>query len=363
MAPSRSADNSSLGSDSSSSDESLEVGETTENDNGLMMDVDEDEGAIGDYNLTVSGKLNPIAMPSTDYLQQTDAEKDNNYDGDNKNSDVDNEMTDYAPWEHSSDSQRPTKRNRAKKTNSRKAKRGIRVPDENSEHAWSTSTFKNKVGIAGMEAFLRRPEFGVDVDAEFPSTGLPDKPYRDIDGTQIGRGAAMAHKCHYLHQTLIDAKAEDDFRQASVNQLIRESRIYHPPELAARDTHQTTLARTHLQSIRHHATVQVNAAFDNNHQPTAQLSELELDSDGQPLISAAVQHLIYSVVVTQIRGNRLRNLHVSEAGDQRFQIPADYAELRARLKYELQSTLRLEEDVDREATARKLLMQEFPQQL
>lgn len=328
-----------------------------------MMDVDEDEGAIGDYNLTVSGKLNPIAA-STDYLQQTDAEKDNNYVGDNPDiMDADIEMADYAPMEHSSDSQRPTKRNRVKKMNSRKAKRGIRVPDENSDHAWSTSTFKNKVGIVGMEAFLRRPEFGVDVDTEFPTKGLPDKPFRDIDGTQIGRGAAMAYKCHDLHQSLIDVKAEDDFRQASVNQLIRESRIYHPPELAALDTHQTTLARTHLQSIRHKATVQVNAAFDNNQQPTAQLSELELDSDGQPLISAATQHLIYSVVVTQIRGNRLRNLHVSEAGDQRFQIPADYAELRARLKHELQSILRLEEDVDRQATARKLLMQEFPQQL
>ncbi|KAL1593228.1 hypothetical protein SLS60_010836 [Paraconiothyrium brasiliense] len=332
--------------------------------NDSAMDVDGDRGAIGDYDLTGSGEKTSDCgrhgLPAA-----TNAERGNNSDAGNGNeSGTDAEMGDYAPIEHSSDSQRPTKQNTASKMKTKKAnRRGNRMPDENSDKAWSVLTFTNKVGIAGMEAFLRRPEFGVDVDAEFPPKALPDRPFRDKNGTPTSRGVAMALKCRDLHKSLIDAKAEDDSRQATVDQLIQESRVYHASELAGLDTQQTALARIHLQTIRNQATAEVNAAFGNNEQPAAQLSGLALGSDGRPLISAAVQHLVYSVVVTQIRGNRLRTIHVSEAGDQRFQIAADYAQLRSRLKYELQGTLRLEEGVDREATARKLLMQEFPQQL
>ena len=279
-------------------------------------------------------------------------------------------MIEDAPEEESSDySERPARRKKSKKTATRKRKKETKsVPDENSKSAYSITTYTNKVGIAGMEAFLRRPEFGVDIDAEFPPPRSSSaKTYYDDDGTQIGRGEAMAHRCQQLHQILINAqkavRAEEASRQAEADRVIRGDRSNLPPEAMMPDSHQTLLARIDLQTIRDQASLEINAAYTNNQEPAAELAEPLLGSNNQPLISAAVQRLVYRVVHAQIRGNRLRALHVSETGDQRFQIPAEYEELRARLRYELQGALPLEQDVDRAATAQRLVVQEFPSQL
>jgi hypothetical protein len=244
------------------------------------------------------------------------------------------------------------------------------MPDEKSKKASSMSTFKNKLGIAGMESFLRRPEFGLDVDNEFPLKGKTDKTFYGSSNNPISRADALAYKCHDLHQILIDATtarlAEEASRDEKAKQLMGGVRLDLGGDgtwAMASDTHQTMLARIDLQTIRDRALIQINAAYDNNVEPAAELAEIESGSDNQPLISAAVQNLVYKAVDAQIRYNKLRTLHVSESGDRRFQIPAEYAQLRAKLNYELQNALRLEDNVDGTVVAQMLVVQEFPPQL
>lgn len=228
------------------------------------------------------------------------------------------------------------------------------------------TTFKNKLGVPSMEAFLSRPEFEVDVATEFPNKGTVDTTFYDNDNNPISRAKALAYKCHELHQILIEAyktaMVEEASREAAATRVIDGHR-YDLPDNMVPDTPQTRLARIDLQNIRDRASIQINAAHDNNIEPATELDQPELGSSNQPLISAAAQSLIYKVVDAQIRGNRLRTLHISDCGDHRFQIPVEHGQLRYRLKGELQDTLPLAEEVDRAAIATKLVTQEFPPQL
>ncbi|KAF2451655.1 hypothetical protein P171DRAFT_438349 [Karstenula rhodostoma CBS 690.94] len=330
----------------SSSDESSETQEPGEDAHSatatdLAMDFDEHDVAVGEDNANQIGNSSPL--------------------------DIANNVSDYASGEDSSDSQRRASRKKAKKAAKKKPKKkSLFIADEKSNTAYSMTTFKNKVGIAGMEAFLSRPEFGVDVATEFPLRGTTDKKFYDSDNNPISRAEALAYKCHELHQILIDAyktaMAEEASRKTAAQRVFSGHR-YDLPDALEPDTHQTMLARIDLQTIRDRASVQINAAYGNNLVPAPELTEPELGSDNQPLLSVAVQRLVYKVVDAHIRGNRLRALHISESGDRRFQIPVEHGQLRAQLKYELQNTLTLEEDVDRAAIATKLVVQEFPPQL
>lgn len=241
------------------------------------------------------------------------------------------------------------------------------MPGENSTKAYSLVTFRNKIGVAGMEAFLRRSEFEVDLDTEFPPKSTKGKTYYNSAGEMISRAEAMAHRCHTLHQALIDARnlarAEEASRQAEAERIIGGSRNDLPVEAMAPDSYRTLLARIDLQSIREQASVEINAAYDNNQQPAVGLSALLLGSNSHPLLSISVQRLVYQVTGAQIRGNRLRAQHISETEMEQFQAPLEYQELRNRLRHELQGILDLEANVDPAIAAQKLVVEEFPSQL
>ena len=137
------------------------------------------------------------------------------------------------------------------------------VADEKSQQAYSASTFKNKMGVAGMESFLSRPEFGVDIATEFPPRATKGAP----SNKPISRADAMAIKCHELHQILLDAHkiamAEDASRGAAAKQVFDGHRPDLPDAMAP-DSHQTMLARVDLQTIRERARTQINSAYDRN---------------------------------------------------------------------------------------------------
>lgn len=268
-------------------------------------------------------------------------------------------MSDDAWEEDPPSTQRRTDRKKTKKAK----KQTVFKPDEKSQHAYSISTFKNKIMVAGMEAFLSRPEFGIDVATEFPPREVTGTPFYDEFNNPISRAHALAVKCHELHQALIDAyktaMAEDASRDAVAKRIMGGHR-YDLPDAMEPDGHLTGLARINLQTIRERVTASINAAYDNNLVPAAELTDFEIGGNNLPLISAAVQRLIHKIMDAKIRGNRFRVLHVSESGDSRFQTPVEHGQLRFKLRNELESTLVLEAGMDRAAIATKLVVQEFP---
>ncbi|OAG09913.1 uncharacterized protein CC84DRAFT_1255842 [Paraphaeosphaeria sporulosa] len=325
-----------------SSDESLETQDAGEDGaTDLALDFDEEHIDVGSEDVITIGSSSPRNIA--------------------------NDIPDEASEEDSSDTQRRAVLKKAKKAAKKMGKKNrLFVANEKSHHAWTMSTFKNKLGITGMEAFLSHPEFGIDVATEFPLKTKTDTPFYDNENNPISRAEALGTKCHEMHEILIDshkaAMAEEASRKAEAKRVF-EGHRHDLPDAVAPDSHQTMLARINLQAIRDHASTQINAAYNNKLESAAELTEPELGSDKLPLVSATVQRLVYKVVDAQIRGNRLRALHVSESGDRRFQIPVEHGQLRFRLRDELQKTLTLEDDVDVAAIATKLVVQEFPPQL
>ncbi|KAL5387273.1 hypothetical protein PMIN03_009157 [Paraphaeosphaeria minitans] len=299
------------------------------------MDLDGDDVHISNQNVTAIGSSSPTNSA--------------------------NDIQDDASGEDSSDTQRRSAPQKVKKT---AKKSSLSVAYEKSQHAYTMSTFKNKLGIARMEAFLSRPEFGINLAIEFPPRATMSTTFYDSDNNPISRAEAIETKCHEMNQILIDSHkasmAEEASRKVDAKRVFEGHRHDFPD--VAPDSPRTMLARIDTQTIRDHASIQIKAAYDNNMEPAGELTEPELGSDNLPLISATVQRLVYKVVDAQIRGNRTRTLHVFDSGDRRFHIPVEYGQLRFKLRNELRGSLTLEEDVDRAWIARKLVVQEFPPQ-
>ena len=238
----------------------------------------------------------------------------------------------------------------------------------------------NRVGIAGMKTFLTQAPFNIDVEAQY--AGNSRISYHDADGKPQSRGEAMADKCRELQQLLINDRKSRETEEASkhteAERFIRGERTCLAPSINnlfpqwpgslpdsafVPDSNLTALARADLQSVRHQAETHIEEVSAMDQHFATQEPEYVLGSDGQPLLSARVQQLVYSIVGARIRGQRLRMLHVSESGNQRFQIHAEYQSFRDMLRHELEGTLNLESNVDCLAAAQKLVVEEFPAQL
>lgn len=235
----------------------------------------------------------------------------------------------------------------------------------------------NRVGIAGMKTFLTQAPFNIDVDAQYPENFR--MLYHDADRKPQSRGEAMADKCRELQQLLINDRksreAEEAGKQTEAERFIRGERTCSAPSINilfpqwpgslpdsafVPDSNLTALARADLQSVRHQAEAQFDEVYATDQHFATQEPEYVLGSDGQPLFSARVQQLVYNIVGARIRGQRLRMLHVSESGNQRFQIHEEYQSFRDMLRHELEGNLNLESNVDCLAAAQKLVVEEFP---
>ncbi|KAJ4351523.1 uncharacterized protein N0V89_006866 [Didymosphaeria variabile] len=255
----------------------------------------------------------------------------------------------------------------------------------NRTNVFADTTLKNKIGGLGMVQFLAWE--GVDVETEFAEMG---KKYKDAKGSTIARNEAMKNKAQEVHQAYIDARTAGT-RQVPLGWVNRDFLPGYEPSLpgsvqahalppaspgngaattgvkkashsrkrqaatvANKDNGVVLQTRKDLQAIHRQAAEQLVETYERRLQGII----VSVPEPAEPVISTAVDRLVYNILDRQMHLRLIRVVHEhrTTVEDDHADIMNEIQDYRAALATELQRTVKWETGQD----PMLLVAQEFP---
>ena len=258
----------------------------------------------------------------------------------------------------------------------------------NQDSVYSETTMMSKAGKKGMELFLRSQ--GVDVDKEFPSS----KWVVNEKGEKIARNTALMKRCQQVQGDIIakrnanriangdatkTSKAKKGTTPAntppapSSDRVLRKKQNAAPLQLDASNANAAATqnlvaqagnnsasmlqARGGLMLIRGQALEQLKNAHDHD---VGSFAAMFFADPTKPIISTSVERLVFKIVECEHRiqeSGGMSNVHATpDVTDFINELHGD----RARLVYELQGSVKWDQDVDPVAMASRLVAEVFP---